>query len=197
MHAEEMVKVKVGALECNPLESHEIIDINELSDQVEKLEEGLNSTIIEHANTISRFEDKFDATNTMIEEENLSTLQTVQTKIEEVKSALESHVQTKVDTFKNSIQETIQALEASLNETSDALYENIYDSRLVNCPVNNSKYAFINDNCYYYETTNLNHSEAAKNCASKFGGRSGVLFEPTTIKRNNQVSSFGKLSLYN
>ena len=119
----------------------------------------------------------------------------LQTKIEKVKSALESHVQTKVDTFENSIQETIQALEASLNETSDALYENIYDSRLVNCPVNNSKYAFINDNCYYYETTNLNHSEAAKNCASKFGGRSGVLFEPTTLKRNNQVSSFGKLPL--
>ena len=32
MHAEEMVKVKVGALECNPLEAREIIDIKELSD---------------------------------------------------------------------------------------------------------------------------------------------------------------------
>ena len=96
MHAEEMVKVKVGALECNPLEAREIIDIKELSDQVEKLEEGLNSTIIEHANTIFRFEDKIDTMNTMIEEENLSTLQTVQTKIEVVKSALELNVQTKM-----------------------------------------------------------------------------------------------------
>ena len=68
MHAEEMVKLKVGALECNPLESDEIIDIKILSDQVEKLEEGINATIIEHATVISRLEDKFDAKNTKIEE---------------------------------------------------------------------------------------------------------------------------------
>ena len=68
MHAEEMVKVKVGALECNPLESEEIIDIKILSDQVEKLEEGLNATNIEYSTDISRLEDKLDATITKVEE---------------------------------------------------------------------------------------------------------------------------------
>ena len=66
LYAEEMGKVKVGPLECISLESHEIIDINKLSDQVEKLEDVLNATIIEHATEISRLEDKFDATNTKV-----------------------------------------------------------------------------------------------------------------------------------
>ena len=57
LYAEEMGKVKVGPLECNPLESDEIIDINKLSDQVEKLEDGLNATIIEHATDISHLEE--------------------------------------------------------------------------------------------------------------------------------------------
>ena len=63
LYAEEMGKVKVGALECNPLEYHEIIDIKKLSDQVEKLEDGLNATIIEHATDISHLEDKVEEHN--------------------------------------------------------------------------------------------------------------------------------------
>ena len=70
MYAEEMGKVKVGTLECNPLESHEIIDIKNLSDQMEKLEEGLNATIMQHDADISQLEDKFNATNTKIEKLN-------------------------------------------------------------------------------------------------------------------------------
>ena len=70
LYAEEMGKVKVGPLECNPLESHEIIDVNKLSDQVEKLEDGLNASIIEHATEISHLTDKLDATNTKIEQQN-------------------------------------------------------------------------------------------------------------------------------
>ena len=73
------------------------------------------------------------------------------------------------------------------NETIDALYKIIYDSRLVNCPVDNVKYTFINDNCYFFETTRLNHSEASKNCLNKFGGRSGLLFEPKDTNINNEV----------
>ena len=63
LYAEEMGKVKVGPLECNPLESHEIIDIKTLSDQVEKLEDGLNATIMEHATDISHLEDKVEEHN--------------------------------------------------------------------------------------------------------------------------------------
>ena len=68
LYAEEMGKVKVGALECNPLESHEIIDIKTLSDQVENLEDELNAKIVEHATDISRLEHMFNASNTKIEE---------------------------------------------------------------------------------------------------------------------------------
>ena len=68
LYAEEMGNVKVGPLECNPLESDKIIDIKKLSDKVGKLEDGLNATIIEHASEISRLKDKFNATRTKIEE---------------------------------------------------------------------------------------------------------------------------------
>ena len=44
----------------------DIIDINILSDQVEKLEDGLNATIIEHATNISRLEDKLDETKPIL-----------------------------------------------------------------------------------------------------------------------------------
>ena len=111
----------------------------------------------------------------------------VETRIDDLNTSSISYVNEKINISKLSTDQSVQDLEAALNETSDTLYNIIHGSRLLNCPVNNSKYAFINDTCYYFEATKLGHSEAATNCLSMFGGRVGVLFEPKTTDINTEV----------
>jgi hypothetical protein len=148
---------------------------------------GLETDLKSHIRAEIRTSDKSTSSSIQTLENTLKM--DTNTKIGELRTELESHVQTRIDDLKTSSESyvNIQDLEAALNETSDALYKNIYDSFLVNCPVNNSKYAYINNTCYYFETTKLNHSEAAKNCVSKFGGRNGVLVELKTLSINNKV----------
>ena len=57
------------------------------------------------------------------------------------------------------------------------------------CPTSSDpKYEIISGTCYYFETSNYDHSDAQENCRTKFGlASTGGLFEPQSRAINDAV----------
>ena len=58
--------------------------------------------------------------------------------------------------------------------------------RLGKCPVDKPGYAWIDDTCYYFESTKMPYANATKNCILHFQGR-GQLYEPKSVSRQRAV----------
>ena len=58
----------------------------------------------------------------------------------------------------------------------------------MSCPTEDPQYSLLEDTCIYFEQTHLTYDEADTNCKSKMMGK-GKLFEPNSLKQNNQVAN--------
>ena len=54
------------------------------------------------------------------------------------------------------------------------------------CPIGKVNYHYINGRCLYFESQQLNYSDARSNCEEKFNGN-GRLFEPTNLSINKKA----------
>ena len=64
------------------------------------------------------------------------------------------------------------------------------------CPLDKPNYRFVGDKCYYFETNGLDYGSARVNCNSKFKW-GGKLFEPTSLKNNENVYAEAKTTFGN
>ena len=60
--------------------------------------------------------------------------------------------------------------------------------RPFHCPIQtDSKYKMFGNICYYFETQEMNFTDAQTSCETKFGSSGGKLFEPKDLATHNAV----------